>query len=90
MTSLRSKYDEGDGDDVDGKSKCKCSEMFDPQTLVKYIQLCLDVRCVLAIYYVNIMCINRMTNTHTTHTNIRIFTNICDTCYHDALLASVS
>ena len=41
---------------------------------------------VLAIYYVNIMCINRMTNTHTTHTNISnipVFTNIyiCDTCY---------
>ena len=76
MTSLRSKYDEGDVDDVDGKSKCKCSEMFDPQTLVKYIQLCLDVRCVLAIYYLNIMCINRMTNTHNIH--IQIFLLIAD------------
>ena len=41
---------------------------------------------VLAIYYLNIMCINRMTNTHTTHTNISnipVFTNIyiCNTCY---------
>ena len=47
---------------------------------------------VLAIYYLNIMCINRMTNTHTTHTNISnipVFTNIyiCDTCYPWFLLA---
>ena len=56
MTSLRSKYDEGDGDDVDGKSKCKCSEMFDPQTLVKYISTVLRsemcISNILCEYYV--------------------------------------
>ena len=45
-----------------------------------------ELGSVLAIYYLNIMCINRMTNTHTTHTNISnipVFTNIyiCNTCY---------
>ena len=48
--------------------------VLDPQTsLIPKLRsniLALDLRCVLAIYYVNIMCINRMTNTHNTHIQI--------------------